>query len=173
MRHLIHSTFAPRQSMPSQQGSSPQALGRPPAGPPARWEHDQQTGNTQGVGATATRSPLPLTPHPPLPPRKPGERGRLPRPTHLKRSSHHPSHRKWERGGEAGVRGTPCAHLHARAKDSRFSHFPSPPGPLSHGASLGRGGASGVPVAYTTNHTSHAPPSSPLPANGRGVAKPG
>ena len=51
--------------------------------------------------------------------------------------------------------------------------LPLTPGPLSHRASLGRGGASGVPVAYPTNHTLNAPPSSPLPASGRGVAKPG
>ena len=30
---------------------------------------------------------------------------------------------------------------------------PLTPGPLSHGASLGRGGASGASVAYTTNHS--------------------
>jgi len=75
----------------------------------------------------------------------------------------------WRSRGE----GTSSPQLQARARGQPPSHFPSPPGPLSHGASLGRGGASGVPVAHTTNHTSHAPPSSPLPESGRGVAKPG
>ena len=70
-----------------------------------------------------------LTPRPPLPRRELRERGSLRRPSSLHNQ------------------------LHLTHSSQLPSHFPSPPGPLSHGASLGRGGASGVPVAYTANHS--------------------
>ena len=83
-------------------------------------------------------------------------------------SSQLPSPRKWERGRGEGK-------LQASGEGSYSTDFPSPPGLLSHGASLGRGGASGVPVAHTTDHS--LIPSSQLPSprkweRGRGEGNP-
>jgi len=172
MRHLIHSTFAPRQSMPSQQGSSPQALGRPPR---ARLPVGSTISRREMHKERGQRRPAGHFPSPPGPLSHRASLGRggasgaphtsnAPPTTPLSDSG---------RGGASGVSGAYTTSHNLTHFSQLPSRFPSPPGPLSHGASLGREEASGVPVAYTTNCASRIPPSSPLPASGRGVAKPG
>ena len=73
----------------------------------------------------------------------------------LTHSSQLPSPRKWERGGGAGVRGTPCAQLQARARVQPLSHFPSPPGPISHGASLAERGSLRRPTSLHNQPQPH------------------
>gem|GEM_PF-3944144 len=60
------------------------------------------------------------------------------------------------------MRGTLCAQLHASAEGNPKAASPHPPAPSPTAQSLGRGEASGVPGAYTTDHS--LIPSSQLPS---------
>jgi len=130
----------PPASQELTQPTAPRTLLPPPLSPQVGegWR-SRGEGNSlrlaAGEGTRTTTISLPLTPRPPLPRRELGERGSLRRlrslhnQLHLTRSSQHPSPRRWERGGVAGVRAS-CRPV-VRATAPLASPHPLAPSPTA------------------------------------------